>query len=52
MTLSIVDKLNEWMEPIKGWIDANHGNPVFWVGLVIAGVAIFFMTYGALSKNG
>jgi hypothetical protein len=29
--LSIVDKLNEWMEPVKGWIDANHGNPIFWV---------------------
>ena len=49
--LSIADKLNEWVEPIKAWIDANHGNPFMWLAFFLIGLAIFFMTYNALSKN-
>ena len=51
MILSIIDKLNEWAEPFKEWITANYGNPLLWAGLFLAGLAVFFLTYGALNKH-
>lgn len=49
--LTIIDKLNEWIEPIHDWIDANHGNPVMWIAFFLIGLFIFFITYSALSKE-
>ena len=49
--LSIIDKLNEWVEPIHAWLDSNHMNPFLWLGLFLAGLAVFFMTYEALHKD-
>ena len=51
MILTIIDKLNEWVEPFHAWLDNNHSNPFLWLGLFLAGLAVFFMTYGALSKE-
>lgn len=51
MILSIIDKLNEWMEPVKAWIDANHSNPVMWIAFFLIGLAIFAFTYSALNKD-
>lgn len=47
----INDKLNEWMEPVKAWIDANHGNPLMWIAFFLIGLAVFFITYNALHKD-
>ncbi len=52
MTLSIIDKMNEWVEPFKNWIMANHGNPIMWLGFVLIGIAVFSITFGALHRNG
>ena len=51
MIVGIIDKLNEWVAPIKSWIDANHGNPLMWIGFFLIGLAVFFLTYEALNKN-
>ena len=47
MILSIIDQLNEWMEPV----DANHNNPILWIGFLVIGIAVFFLTYNALNKH-
>lgn len=52
MTLSIIDKINEWVEPFRNWVIANHSNPVMWLGFILIGILIFSITFGALHKNG
>ncbi|MCI9586166.1 MAG: hypothetical protein HFH45_06010 [Bacilli bacterium] len=51
MILGIIDKLNEWIEPAKAFIENNHSNPILWVALFLIGLAVFALTYGALNKN-
>lgn len=51
MLLSIIDTLNEWVEPVRVWLDNNHGNPLLWLGLFLLGLAIFTFTYNALNKH-
>ena len=52
MILSFVDKLNEWIEPFRTWIENNHNNPFLWAGLVLVGLAIFAITYdGSISSS-
>ena len=51
MILSFVDKLNEWIEPFRTWIENNHNNQFLWAGLVLVGLAIFAITYDALNKD-
>ena len=43
MILNIIDKLNEWVQPFKAWVDANHNNPLLWIGFFVIGLAVFFM---------
>ena len=52
MTLSIIDKINEWIEPFKNFITNNHGNPMMWLMFVLIGIAAFSIAYGALHRNG
>lgn len=52
MILSIIDKLNEWIEPLHNWLDAHHDNPLLWLGLFIIGITVFTITYNALNRNG
>lgn len=47
-SFSFVDKINEFFEPLKQIIVKYHGNPVFWMILLVIGIGTFFMTYGAL----
>lgn len=49
--LNIIDKLNEWVKPFKDFVDTNHNNPVLWIAFFLIGVAVFFITYGALHKD-
>ena len=51
MVLNIIDKLNEWVVPVRAWLDANHGNPLMWIAFFVIGLAVFFFTYGALNKD-
>lgn len=51
MILSIIDTLNDWIEPFKDWVIDNHGNPFMWLAFVLIGIAIFGLTYSALNKN-
>lgn len=48
---TIIDKLNEWIEPFHKWVDNNHGNPFMWGGFFLLGLAVFFITYEALNKD-
>jgi|CZCB01.1.fsa_nt_gi hypothetical protein len=47
----IIEKINEFGEPIKNWIIANDDNPLLWIGILFGGVAIFLFTYSALRKE-
>ncbi len=51
MMLGIIDTLNKWADSFKGFVDANHGNPMMWLAFFLIGVAVFFATYGALHKD-
>lgn len=51
MILSIIDSINEFIEPFKDWVIENHGNPFMWLAFVLIGIAIFAITYNALNKD-
>ncbi len=51
MILTIIDKLNEWIEPFHAWVDNNHNNPIMWIAFFLIGLAIFAFTYSALNKD-
>ena len=38
--LTIVDKLNEWVEPFKRFVMENHGNPIMWLAFVLIGIFV------------
>lgn len=49
--LNIIDSINKVAESFKGWIIENGSNPILWIGIILGGLAIFGITYNALSKN-
>ena len=52
MTLSIIDRINEWVEPFKNWVMTNHNNPIMWLIFVLIGILVFSAVFGALHRNG
>ena len=48
---NIIQKLNEWIEPARDWLNANHNNPVVWGTFFLIGLFIFGVVYRALNKN-
>ena len=44
---SIEDIFNNFQD----WIIENQSNPLLWIGLLVAGMAVFFLTYNALQKE-
>ena len=50
--LTIVDKLNEWVEPFKNFVMKNHSNPMMWLGFILIGIFVFSTVFGALHRNG
>ncbi len=51
MFLDIIESINEFVEPFKAWIEENHNNPFMWLAFVLIGIAVFALTYNALSKE-
>ena len=51
MILSVVDKLNEWAESFRNFIQSYYSNPLLWIGLFLAGIVLFYITYGALHRD-
>ncbi len=51
MILSIIDSINEFIEPAKAWVIDNHNNPFMWLAFVLIGIAVFAITYNALNKD-
>lgn len=52
MVLSIVDKLNEWVEPFKSFVMKNHGNPMMWLAFFLIGIGLFSAVFNTLHRNG
>ncbi len=50
MTLTLLDTLKEYAEKLKEWTISNTNNPLFWLIAFVLGLAIFKLTYDALSK--
>lgn len=50
--LSIVDKLNEWVEPFKNFVEENHNNPIMWLAFFLIGIFVFSGVFSSLNKNG
>ena len=51
MVLSIMETLQEYADKLREWTISNTNNPLFWLLAFIIGLAIFKLTYDALSKN-
>lgn len=49
--LNFISWLEERMKPVKEWITSQHDNPIFWIGIFIAGIVIFGIVYSALQKE-
>ena len=50
--LKVVDTINKWIEPFKGFISKHHDNPLLWLGLFLGGIAIWSVVFGILHQNG
>ena len=49
--LSIMETFDKWGDKLKAFVVENNRNPLFWIIAFLAGLALFFWTYNALSKN-
>lgn len=49
--LSIIDKINEWIEPFNKFISKNYGNPIMWFAFILGGIAAFTFIYDSLHGN-
>ena len=47
MLNSIEDITNKFQD----WIIENQSNPLLWIGFLVLGIAVFFITYSALQKE-
>lgn len=50
--LNIVDKIDEFIEPFKRFVDKNYDNPLMWFGFLLLGLLMFSVVFGALHRNG
>ena len=50
MILNILDDLEKIANNFKEWVVDNN-SPAFMLAVFVIGLAIFFLTYGALHKN-
>ena len=48
---NVANKLEEWVSPVKDFLFANHGNPIMWIIIFCAGLALFVFTYGVLHRD-
>lgn len=48
---NILDKIAEWMEPIKNFMIENKNNPILMLALLGIGLLIFSLVYRALQKE-
>ncbi len=48
---ALAAKLEEWTEPIRDYVAANHNNPIMWIIIFVAGLAIFGFTYSTLHRE-
>ena len=49
--LSIMDKLKEWSDKLKQFVNDNYSNPLLWVGILAFGIILFKVLYSGLNKN-
>jgi hypothetical protein len=48
--LNFIKTIEEWFAPVNNYIIENHGNPIFWIAIVIVGLAIFATAYSYFDK--
>ena len=53
--MDILTKIYKWIEkafqPIQDFIVKNHGNPLFWIGILVVTFMLFKFIFDALSKE-
>lgn len=49
--LSFVDDVNNFMKPVRRFIENNYNNPLFWLAIVLVALAIFGVAYNILHKG-
>lgn len=55
--LSIVDTVNEWLEPVYEWMEPirnwiyEHHNPLLGIAVLVIGMGAFFFLYSALHRD-
>ena len=50
--LTIVQKLEELVEPFKNFVMRNHDNPMMWLAFILIGIFVFSTVFSALHRNG
>ena len=48
---NIIEKLEQWMEPVKEFILKHGSNPLLWIVLLALGIFVFVTVYQALQKE-
>lgn len=51
MILGIWEYLEKTSASFREWIIQNQSNPILWIGLVLAGLIVFMVTYNALQTE-
>ena len=46
-----INSLEEMSDNFQDWIIENQSNPLLWMGFLVLGLAVFFITYSALQKE-
>lgn len=48
---NIMNSIEEVSDKFQDWIIENQSNPILWVGLLVLGMSVFYMTYNALQRE-
>ena len=48
---NFMNSLEELSNNFQDWIIENQSNPILWVGFLLAGMAVFYVTYNALQRE-
>lgn len=51
MFSSVVNFLEDLVSPFEQFIISHADNPLFWAAIVVIGMFLFTLLYGALHKN-
>ena len=49
--LSLWEKMEEWADSFREWIQKNYANPLLWIGILVFAFVLFRSLYSTLNKG-